>query len=300
MKRIAILVAVLLFLPAQSLAGDLDRQVESRWTGSWVVTRLETSSNCSGEPTPNRVSGRLVKSGGRHRFSAGELARVTGVDFKSSRIRFLLSLTEPILLSRSEGPFTLIREVACEVDLEVEIPKDVSRSKNPGSFDRHLSWVLGRFGSAEEAKQSSAWNRRLKDPYPANYETTLIEYAVWKLEKLNEGPRSRFDEALEKMRKSAMRVGDNPAYLAGFSEGAKAARSASFGPCADLIDLKLEEPSRAAERAYPKKGKGRLRESRAGYEDGYLMVYGVEFLRRLQGCFVSPESVKPILARADR
>ena len=298
MKRMSFLLAVFLLLPAHSFTGELDRQLESRWARSWVVTRVETSSDCSGEPTRNRVNGSLVKSGGRHRFSAGELARVTGVSFKKSQIRFLLSLAEPILLSRSEGPFTLVREAPCTIQLEVDVPKDVSQSMDPGAFERHLSWALGRFGSAGEARQSDTWNRRMKEAYPANYESTLIEYAVWKLDRLNKRTSSRFDTVLEKLSDSARRVGNDPSYLAGFSQGARAARSARFGPCEELLESRLDEPSREAARAYPKKGKGQARESRAGYEDGYLLVYGVEYLRRLQGCFISPENLKPSLARA--
>lgn len=300
MKRISILLAVFLVVPAISLAGGLDREIENRWAGSWIVTRVEISSDCSGEPTRNRIDGRQIRGGGRHRFSAGELARVTDVDFKGSHIRFQLSLSEPILLARNEGPFTLVRESECAVQLEVDLPREVSRKKDAGALDRHLSWILGRFGSAGEARQSDNWNRRMKEAYPANYESTLIEYAAWKLERLNERTSSRFDTVLEKLSDSARRVSNDPSYLAGFSRGARAARSARFGPCEELLKSPLDEPSRQAARAYPKKGKGQARESRAGFEDGYFLAYGVEFLRRLQGCFVSPENLKPSLARAER
>ncbi len=300
MKRTSIRLAIFLFAPAISLAGDLDREIENRWVGSWVVTRVESSSDCSGEPTRNIISNRRVRGRGRHRFSAGELARVTGVDFKRSQIRFQLSLSGPILLTREEGPFTLVRESACAIELEVDLPREVSRKKEVGALDRHLSWILGRFGSAGEARQSDNWNRRVKEAYPVNYESTLIEYAAWKLERLNERARSRFDTVLEKLSDSGRRVGNDPSYLAGFSRGARAARSARFGRCEELLESPLHESSREAARVYPKKGKGQVRESRAGYEDGYFLVYGVEFLRRLQGCFISPENLKPSLARTER
>src|SRR5713101_6482106 len=69
-------------------AGDLQRTMESRWRGAWVLTALDTD---------NQVSGTLVSSKGRFRFRPGELGQVGKVDVKRSRIEILLSLPEPVL-----------------------------------------------------------------------------------------------------------------------------------------------------------------------------------------------------------
>ena len=65
MKRNLVAVAVWLALCAPSVASDLERKLESRWRGTWVVTTVETYSDCLGVYNNNNVNGRLVSSRGR-------------------------------------------------------------------------------------------------------------------------------------------------------------------------------------------------------------------------------------------
>src|SRR5580765_4015533 len=102
--------AALLALPsilAPAFAADLEDSLESRWRGAWVLTSVDTYSDCGGFHTDNRVNGSLVQSKGRFRFRAGELAQVQKIDLKRSRLDLSLSLPEPLLLSFQDGPFTL-------------------------------------------------------------------------------------------------------------------------------------------------------------------------------------------------
>ncbi len=103
MKRIAILIAVVMIFPVSTLASKLERSLKSRWLGAWVVTTVETYSNCNGYYTANRMNGRLVNSRGGHRFERGELAKVVRVDAKRRRVDLLLSLPEPLLVPYNDG-----------------------------------------------------------------------------------------------------------------------------------------------------------------------------------------------------
>ena len=83
-----LLAASTLFLLAMAAAGpafgsDLERRLESRWRGAWVVTAVDTYSDCSGTHTNNDVSGTLVNSRGRFRFRPGEQPRSRMVRFRS-------------------------------------------------------------------------------------------------------------------------------------------------------------------------------------------------------------------------
>ena len=60
---------------APALAGDVESSLETRWRGAWVVTEVETYSDCAGLATNNRVSGNLVTGRGRLRFHAGRSRR---------------------------------------------------------------------------------------------------------------------------------------------------------------------------------------------------------------------------------
>ena len=86
MRRM-VLVAVLALpaLLAPSFAGDLERSIESRWRGAWVLTTVDTYSDCAGTYTNNHVNGKLVQGKGRFRFRPGELAQVQKIDLKRSR-----------------------------------------------------------------------------------------------------------------------------------------------------------------------------------------------------------------------
>jgi len=176
MKRIAMMIAVVMIFPFSAFASRLEQNLESRWLGAWVVTTVETQSDCNDSFTANRVNGRLVSSRGGHRFEKGELARVERVDAKRSRVDLRLSITEPVLRSYSDGPFTLYEEATCRIEIEVEIPRDMVKAKDASSIDRTLAPLLERFATLEQAERSRRFNGRRRDDYPEDYERTLAEH----------------------------------------------------------------------------------------------------------------------------
>jgi hypothetical protein len=215
--RFKLIVSVLLFaLPALSLASGLERDIKSRWLGAWVVTTVETYSDCSGNYTNNRVNGTLVKSRGSQRFFSGELAKVEKINAKRSRIDVHLTLAEPLLVSYQEGPFTLYREAYCRVELEVVVPREVVRGKNTQHIDESLLLALERYATEDTAMSSARWNGREREPYPQDYDRTLAELELWRAEQTNAAVRAQLDRAREETSRLADRVSSDPDYLAGF------------------------------------------------------------------------------------
>src|SRR5437867_6771985 len=153
-----------------ALAGDLQRSLEMRWRGAWVLTGVDVYSDCAGTHTDNRVSGTLVSSKGRTRFRPGELAQIGKVDVKRSRLDILLGLPEPILVSFRDGPFTLFNETRCLVELDVELPRSLVSGDDVDGIETALKPILKRFTSQEEATQAKTWNHRQREAYPADYE----------------------------------------------------------------------------------------------------------------------------------
>jgi len=285
MKRIAMMIAVVMIFSVSAFASRLEQDLESRWLGAWVVTTVETQSDCNGSFTANRVNGRLVSSRGGHRFEKGELARVERVDAKRSRVDLLLSISEPVLRSYNDGPFTLYEEATCRIELEVEIPRDMVKAKDASSIDRTLAPLLERFATQEQAQRSRRFNGRRRDDYPEDYERTLAEHATWKAEQQNALVRSRIDEALQVTEEITARVSSDAPYLSGFSRGVEEARGLDLDQCSQLLAVDLNPPKRQVRRASDEKSEMPPRVAR-GYEDGKRLVIGLELIRGLPECYV--------------
>lgn len=278
---------VILLLAAPPVLGSpLERNVRERWQEAWVITRVETFSDCGDRPTLNRVTGEIVKSGGRQGFGPGELARVARVDGGGHSVQLDLDFPEPVLVSRRDGPFTLYDERTCRVRLQTELPLQAIRDPDSVRVEFVIEKLLQRFPSEAAARAADAWNRRRRDPYPRGYERTLIDHAVWMLEKVNQRARARFDRILQETSRIADRMNGDPDYTAGFVEGVKAARTARLGSCAEVLKFDLDETLHQAARNYRKRRKGRNPAARDGYRDGHLMVYGMRMLQRIPECFV--------------
>ncbi len=56
MKRYFLIALVLLTCPALAHAGKLEKALQRRWLGAWVVTTVETYSNCGNAYTVNRLT----------------------------------------------------------------------------------------------------------------------------------------------------------------------------------------------------------------------------------------------------
>jgi hypothetical protein len=280
---VALALGLLLGLPARS--ADLEREIRSRWLGAWVVTRVDTYSDCAGVYTNNRVNKNLVKSSGARAFRAGELAKLDRIDAKRSRLDLHLSLAEPVLAPYRDGPFTLYRELECRVELQLELPRETVRGKDTRAIDRAAMLVLERHATREEARTSPRWNGRVRDPYPEDYDTTLAQHAAWKAEQANAAVQARLDQALAETSRLRDRVSEDPHYLVGLARGVAATRAAELADtCPALLAIDLAAIHRVP--PSPKALSPAESAEARGVADGRLLVYGLELLRRLPGCFV--------------
>jgi hypothetical protein len=267
-------------------AGDLQRTMESRWRGAWVLTAVDTYSDCAGFHTDNQVSGTLVNSKGRFRFRPGELAQVGKVDVKRSRIEILLSLPEPILTSFRDGPFTLYNDTRCLVELDVDLPRSIVSNDDANAVESALRPILGRFASQDDATQAKTWNRRQRDAYPADYDRTLAEHAAWKAKQANAGIQARLDKAMEETTRLSDRITGDPDYLKGFAAGVEAMKAIDLSRCNDLLSRDYSNFAAGASRVAAAVGGETANQYSRGFQDGQRLVFGLESLRRLPSCMV--------------
>ena len=282
MKKVIVILMAL--VPALTLAGKLENALENRWRGAWVVTTVDTYSDCSGVYTNNRVNGRFVDSEGRNRFQPGELAKVKRVDAKRSRLDLHLVVVEPMLTPYEEGPFTLYNETRCFFELEVEIPRKLVKTKNVNAVEEFLSPILLRFPTEGEAKRSRVYNRRERDPYPDDYDGILAQHAIWKAEQSNLAIQAKLERAVNETYRLRERMSSNPEYLAGFARGVEAARTVNLRSCANLMARKLGPSKSYTSTAYGTVAA--VSPATKGFQDGKTFVYGLEMIRRLPDCFV--------------
>lgn len=269
-------------LPANA---DLEDDVERAWVGAWVVARVETSSDCLGAYNNNEVRGRLSSSKGSRRFAEGELSRVDKVNVKSDRVDLYLSVAEPVLVPRADGPFTLYDERSCRVQLMVDVPREAIKGRRRDDVDAQLLEVVERHESEAAARRSRAWNGRERDPYPRDYEETLARHAAWKAEEVNRALAATRMAALDAASQALERVTEDPDYLAGLSAGVDAQRDRSTPSCPDLAGARFE----SGEQRPPSDRRGSSASERAfqrGFRDGQLLAWGTRVARAVEGCFV--------------
>ena len=274
-----------LLAAAASANADFEDDVERAWVGAWVVARVETSSDCLGAYNNNEVRGRLASSKGSRRFAEGELARVDKVKVKSDRVDLYLSVAEPVLVPRTDGPFTLFDERSCRIQLMVDVPREAIKGRRMDDVDAALLEVVERHESETAARRSRAWNGRERDPYPRDYEETLARHAAWKAEEVNRALASSRMAALDATSQALERVTEDPDYLAGFSAGVDAQRSRSTPSCSDLAGVRFE----SGEQRPPSNRRGSSPNERAfqrGFRDGQLLAWGTRVARAVEGCFV--------------
>jgi hypothetical protein len=285
---------VLLAWPVAGPGAEFQRQIKGRWLGAWVVMKAESTSDCGGRYTNNRVSGELVRGQGRHRFEPGELAKVDKIDLKKARLDVLLTLPEKLLVPYQEGPFTLYAERTCKVELEVVLPREVVKSKNLGGVEQALERVLERYSTLDRAQQSEIWNEREIEPYPEDYDRTLAELAVWKAEQRNALVEGQRRKATAEVTRLTDRIGQEADYLAGFAAGVEDAGTDPLDDCSELVAYDIEKHRK---RQAGKKDEDAPRSR--GYEDGLLLVHGLEMVRDLPGCLVPVPELPPEVSVAD-
>jgi len=292
-----------LALSGAALAGDTQDAVASRWRGAWVVTTAETHADCLGVYTDNKVSGRLVSSRGHWRFKPGELGKVDVIDLKRNRVDVKLTLAEPLLVPRQDGPFTLYDEASCRMELQVEVARDLVKGKDVDGLDQVLRVVVDRYATEEEARASKRYNGRERDPYPGDYEKTVAAHAAWQARQTNVAVQARIDALVDDTSRIPERITDDLDYMAGFVRGVETGRSSRPDSCPGLMSvgsgttrISSGYPGTAAVVPAGRGGAGGAGASAGeteaqarfnrGYADGVRLTRGLDAIRRLPGCFV--------------
>lgn len=284
-RRVVLLGLAAVAAVAPHAFGSLERDLEGRWRGAWVLTRVETSSDCTSVYTDTDVHGELATGRGRHRFAAGELARVDKVGVKVDRVDLFLAIAEPILEARSDGPFTLFDERRCRVQLKVDVPKAVVRRADPIAVGEILARAVEAFAREEEARAAEAWNRREREPLPPDYEETLVRYHAWKLEQETARLNAVQGRALDELARLERAILDDPVYLEGFAGGVAAARDWSPDDCATLSP---GSPGGSPPAAPAERSAERDRTMwRRGWEDGRDLAAALAVLRVARECLAA-------------
>lgn len=284
--RRPLLLAALLLPAAPVLAGDLQEAIGARLRGAFAVTSVEVFSDCAGTYTDNRVNGRLVSGRGRMRFKGGELARIDKIDLKRSRLDVSVSLTEPVLMPRRDGPFTLYDEAWCRLELEVELPRNLVSREDVAGIEALLAPILGRFETEDDARRARGYNGREREAYPADYQMTLARHAAWKAEQVNAGVQARLDEATREAGRINASLAGDAEYLQGFGRGVEAARAIRINGCGDLMAVKLAPPTRAGTSYAATGAPPKATRADRGHDDGYSLVLTLRLLEGLPACFV--------------
>jgi hypothetical protein len=268
---------------------DLEGVLEKTYRGAWVLTRVDTWSDCGLFYSDTDVTGMRSTGNGSRRFAAGELARVEKVNLKSDRFDLYLVVAEKVVDPYSDGPFTLYNERTCKVQLKLAVAKGLVKAGDPGPVNALIEDALTTFDSAEAAQRSTAWNRRLRDPLPDDYDQTLRRHAAWKAEQENNAVLAAAAAAVEEAARVADRVSDSPSYLAGFAAGVEAARSWSVPSCTFLVGTTFSSVERRP--PSPPRGVDDPKAFARGFSDGQLLRFSLEMARRLRACVVVPPPI---------
>ena len=260
--------------------GSSESEVNALWRGAWVVMGVNSYSACGSNYTDNEVRGSLVSSKGHHRFEPGELAVVYKINLERRKIEVLLDIAEPLLEPRREGPFTLFDEIGCKVEMEIPVP--AAKSTPTAELDRQITAVMERHADIDSARGSPAWNGRLRDPYPDDYEETLARYEAWRVQQYNDQVAAKIEVSLEEAARLLDRMRTDAETMEGFAAGVEEARDHYWSNDCDRL-LAVSESSFV--RRSPR---DKSTVWRKGYEDGQRLVLFVEVGARLQGCFLPP------------
>jgi hypothetical protein len=246
------------------------------------VTRVETTSDCTSVYTDTDVRGELATGKGRHRFGAGELARVDKVGLKVDRVDLFLEIAEPVLEAWTDGPFTLFDERRCRVQLKVAVPKATIRRADADAVDELLGRTVEQFAREDEARAAPAWNGRTREPLPPDYEETLARYHAWKLEQERLRLTAVQERVLDELNRLERAIVDDPVYLAGFAAGVADARDWSPGGCATLS---AHGPTSSPPTPPEAHNADRDRTTwRRGWEDGRDLAAALAVLRAVRDC----------------
>ena len=278
--RQLVLVLILSLFPSLAPASSLENALEYRLRGAWAIAKVEMRADCGGIYNNNEVRAGGVSAKASKYFEVGELVHIEKINLKSSRLDLFLKLSEPILVSRMDGPFELFDERSCKVQLILPLSRSLIRAGNPAPILIVVEDALEVFPSRQAAVHSPSWNHRVRADYPPDYDETLYQHAVWKAEQTNVAISDRITMASREALRVMDRISTRPAYLAGFADGVASMRRWSEDDCGDLLSARFESVS--------KRGDQNGRDSKDGFRDGQELSFNLLLIDRLQGCYVPP------------
>ncbi len=278
-----ILIAVLAAVaPPPMLAGQLEDTTRSRWRGAWVLLKAEAASGCDGSYTNNPVNGGRIVASGTHRFGLGELGRIDNVHVQRKRVDVLIGFAEPLLIAFSDGPFDLVRQDHCRVELQFAAPRSMIKTSDATAIDQLLGTVLERHAGQDGAMASPLYNGRQVEPFPRDWEDTLAAYEEWKQEQVYRQIAERLGTALEEAVRITNRVRSSAAYVDGFATGIRGYDSSlSYQDCVQLADKSFYPSEGSAPSDYSGSSK---KDWEKGHRDGQLLAFNVDLAERLESC----------------
>jgi len=281
MNRIlrALTTAIGLFAGGIATAAGLDDALDARFKGAWAILEVEVHSSCSGTYSDNAIGPAGVSSKAGRRFDGGELAKIDKVKVKRSRVDLLVTLAEPILVSRNEGPFELFDERVCKAQLIFEFPRTVIKHGDLDAVASAIGAALTTHPSQGTARESDDWNGRVRQPYPPDYDRTLALYEIWVAEQTNAAVAAAIEDATTEAAEAAEDIDRDADYLDGFAAGAEKMRSLDIDDCGRLIDASFH----AFKKGPPSDVSGTWKR---GFADGQSLVFHLYVARELGGCFV--------------
>jgi len=260
------------------LYAGLQDDLNARWRGAWVIVTGELYSNCNGLATNNRISGDLISGNGRYTFEPGELARITKVDAKRRRVDVFLDIHEGMLIEYQDGPFTLLREASCPVELLLDYGDARTRDLGVTGIEEQFNQWFERYARLEDAEDSPRWNERLRDDYPVGYQETLVAYEAWKVEQHNRLVEQKIEESIEQTSYLLAQVSSDSEFGSGLGYGISAMREDISNDCDRLVVSNSSTFARSYDAPNPDWGNG--------YKTGQQLAYHIELTRRLSGCYI--------------
>jgi len=259
----------------------------ARWQGAWVVTGVETFSDCVGFYTDNVVRGGLLTSRGHHRFAAGMPAHVDSIDVSGDAMRLRMTLAEMLVVSRVHPEFTLRAAARCQVEVQMDAPNGTLGRADLLGMESMLQPVVERYGSMDRAMLVSNFLPADTPVYAAQRNEAVASHEEWKDRQSAEVVDARMDEWVEQTTRLSGQISSDPDYLDGFARGVSAGRSSSVTQCAELMKVEpaaqsLRGPASAVAVA-ASTGKRQKSWSR-GYQDGLRLAQGLEAIRVLPQC----------------
>lgn len=283
MSRFVVAFATLciLLVAFHAAAGDLDDRLDGKLRGAWAILEHEVYSSCSGTYSDNRVGAAGVASKASRRFDAGELIKIDKVKVKRSRVDLLTTFSEPVLDSTQDGPFELYSERECKAQLIFELPRAVIKSGDADAVMAAIGSALTLFSSSRAAMDAVDWNGREREPYPDDYEQTLVLHEIWKAEQTNAAVAAAIEKATSESAEVAEDIERDPDYLDGFAAGAEKQQSLTIDDCARLIDASF-----SSFKDRPPSDKKANAKWKSGFSDGQSLVFHLYLLDELRHCFV--------------